>query len=285
MLDAIIIGGGPAGVSAAINLKLLDKTFKWFGILSKKVERAELIKNYPGFCEISGERLSAEFAKHIESLNIQICREIVNAVYSTDGYFTVAVKDENYTAKTIILCLGVKSETIEGEEQFLGRGISYCATCDGFLYRDKVIAVMCTDKRLESEVEYLANISKKAYVMPLYKDFEIKSGKAEIILKKPISFGGDMRINKVNFVDGSLDVDGAFILRSAIPPSALIHGIATTDGHIAVNRDMSTSIEGVFAAGDCTGRPYQYAKAVGEGNVAAHSAVEYIARKADKRHI
>ena len=277
MLDCIIIGGGPAGVSAAINLKLLGKTFKWFGTLSKKVERAELVKNYIGFPSITGEALSASFKEHIDSMGIEICEEVVNGVYETGDHFTLLVQDKQYEAKTVILCLGVETaKPIDGEEQFLGRGVSYCATCDGFLYRDKKIAILCTDKRFEHEAEFLCNLSSEAYVIPLYKGYEVKSEKARIILKKPESVSGDMRVRKVNFKDESIDIDGMFILRGSVSPKTLLHGLKIGDGHVVIDRDCSTNIKGVFAAGDCTGRPYQYAKAVGEGNIAAHSVVEYL---------
>ena len=277
MYDCIIIGGGPAGISASINLKLLDKSFKWFGTLSKKVERAEMIKNYIGFPAVTGEELNASFKKHVESMGIEICEEVVNGVYETDGCFTVLVQDKQYEAKTVILCLGVETaKPIEGEEEFLGRGVSYCATCDGFLYKGKKIAVLCTDKRFEHEAEFLCDLAGEAYVIPLYKGYEIKSGKAQIILKMPQSISGDMRARALNFKEESIEVDGIFILRGSISPKTLLHGLKIEDGHIAVNRDCSTNIAGVFAAGDCTGRPYQYAKAVGEGNISAHSAVEYI---------
>ena len=277
MYDSIIVGGGPAGISAAINLKLLGKSFKWFGTLSKKVERAELVKNYVGFPAVTGEQLSDAFKKHIESMDIEICAEVVNGVYETGGHFTLLVQDKQYEAKTVILCLGVETaKPIDGEEEFLGRGISYCATCDGFLYKGKKIAVLCTDKRFEHEAEFLANLSEKAYVIPLYKGYEIKSEKAEIILKKPESVTGDMRVRALNFKDGSIEIDGMFILRGSVSPKTLLHGLKIEDGHVVTNRDCSTNILGVFAAGDCTGRPYQYTKAVGVGNIAAHSAVEYI---------
>ena len=277
MVDSIVIGGGPAGVSAAINLKLLGKTFMWFGTLSKKVERAELIKNYVGLPSVTGEQLLKNFKSHVESMDIDICEEVVNGVYETGEHFTVLVQDKSYEAKTVILCLGVETaKPIDGEEEFLGRGVSYCATCDGFLYKGKKIAVMCTDKRFEHEAEFLADLSQKAYVIPLYKGYEIKSEKAQIILKKPESVTGDMRVRKVNFKDESLEIDGMFILRGSISPKTLMHGLETEDGHIKINRDCSTNIKGVFAAGDCTGRPYQYAKAVGEGNIAAHSVVDYL---------
>lgn len=279
MFDCIIIGGGPAGVSAAINLKLLDKSFLWFGSVSKKVERAELIKNFVGLPSVTGEQLSKALKSHTESLGIEMRDEVVNGIYETDGYFTLLVQDKSYEARTVILCLGVQTaKPIDGEEEFLGRGVSYCATCDGFLYKGKKIAVLCTDKRFEHEAEFLAGIAEKAYIIPLYKGYEIKSQNAEIILKKPVSVTGDMRVRSVNFKDESVDIDGMFVLRGSVSPSTLLRGLKISGGHIEVGRDCSTSIKGVFAAGDCTGRPYQYAKAVGEGNIAAHSVVEYLSK-------
>jgi len=279
MYDVAIIGSGPAGVSAAINLKLLNKNFIWFSsrTVSDKVGRAELIKNYPGLPDISGGELSAALQNHFESMDIKLSEEVVTGVYDTGGAFTLLAADKQYEVKSVILCLGVQTQKpIEGEQEFLGRGVSYCATCDGFLYKGKKIAVLCTDKKFEHEIEYLAELSSKAFVFPLYKGCSVKSEKAEIILKTPVKLEGDMRFKKVIYSGGECEADGMFILRGAISPTALVHGLQTDEGHITVNRDMSTNIRGIFAAGDCTGRPYQYAKAVGEGNIAAHSATEYL---------
>lgn len=281
MYDIAIIGGGPAGVSAAINLKVLGKNFIWFSsrTVSKKVERAELIKNYPGLPDITGGELGWTLLNHVEGMNISMTEEVVTGIYDTGGKFTLLAKDKEYEAKAVILCLGVEaSKTIEGEEDFVGRGVSYCATCDGFLYKNKKIAVLCTDKKFEHEIEFLSDIAEKTFVMPMYRGYEIKSPKAEIVLKNPVRLSGDMRLKKVEFKGGELEVDGMFILRGAVSPTALVHGLRIDEGHIFVERNCATNIEGIFAAGDCTGRPYQYAKAIGEGNVAAHSAVEYIAK-------
>lgn len=282
MYDIAIIGSGPAGVSAAINAKILNKNFIWLssGDTSKKVARAELIKNYPGLPDITGGELAWTLKNHAESMGIQVTEKVVTGIYDMDGSFSLLAGNETIEAKTVILCLGVEtSKPIAGEEKFLGRGISYCATCDGFLYKGKTIAVLCMDKHFEHEAEYLCDIAGKAYVMPLYKGYEIKSEKAEILLKIPKEFAGDMKVREVVFKDGKIPVDGVFILKSAISPATLVHGLQTDGGHIVVKRDCSTNIAGIFAAGDCTGRPYQYIKAAGEGNVALHSAVEYLAGK------
>ncbi|MBD5632644.1 MAG: NAD(P)/FAD-dependent oxidoreductase [Clostridia bacterium] len=281
MYDIAIIGSGPAGVSAALNAKILQKSFIWFSsrAVSEKVSRAELIKNYPGLPEITGGELAWTLKNHAESMGISVTEEVITGVYETGGKFTLMAGNNTYDAKTVILCVGVQtSKPVSGEEEFLGRGVSYCATCDGFLYKGKTIAVMCTDKRFEHEIEYLCNLANKVYVLPFYKDYNIKSPNAEVLLKQPVEFKGDLKLNKVLFKDGRLDVDGVFILRGSVSPSTLVHGLETDGGHIVVKRDCSTNIPGIFAAGDCTGRPYQYVKAVGEGNVAAHSAVEYLGK-------
>lgn len=279
MYDIAIIGGGPAGVSAAINAKLLNKNFIWLSSrsVSKKVEKAPIIKNYPGLPSVTGGELGWTLKNHTESMGIELKEEAVTGVYDTHGKFTLLTTGESYEAKCVILCVGVETQkAVKGEEEFAGRGISYCATCDGFLYKGKTLAVICTDKQFEHEIEFLCSLAKKAYVMPLYSGFEITSPNAEIILKRPVEYAGDSKLKQVVFKDGKLEVDGAFILKGAISPSALVHGLKTESGHIAVERNLATNISGIFAAGDCTGRPYQYAKAVGEGNVALHSAVEYL---------
>lgn len=279
--EVAIIGSGPAGISAALCLKALNKNFIWFSsrTVSKKVGQAELIKNYPGLPDITGAELAWTFQNHYEGMNIKLTQKVVTGVYDTGEGFTLLADNEQYEAKAVILCLGVQTnKPLAGEEEFVGRGVSYCATCDGFLYKDKTIAVLCYDKQFEHEISFLAGIAKKVFVMPMYRGYEINFPNAEVIMKNPVRLSGDMRLKKIGFKDGEIEVDGLFVLKGAISPSTLLHGLQTENGHIVVNRDCSTNISGVFAAGDCTGRPYQYVKAAGEGNVAAHSAVEYLSK-------
>ncbi len=280
MYDIAVIGSGPAGISASINLKILGKNFIWFSgrDISKKVSQAQLVKNYLGLSEISGAGLEKSFLEHCESMGIKPEEKIVTGIYETDGHFTLLAQDSAYEAKAVILCIGTEDKKpLEGEEKFVGRGVSYCATCDGFLYKGKTIAIYCTDKKFEHEIEFLCGIAKTAYVFPLYKNYEINSENARIILKQPLRLSGDTKLKKIEYKDGEAEADGLFILKGAVSPSSLVRGLAIENGSIAIKRDCSTNIAGIFAAGDCTGRPYQYAKAAGEGNVAAHSAVEYIA--------
>jgi len=281
--DCIIIGSGPAGLSAAINLKTYQKKFLWFGNaeLSEKVQKAEKIVNYPGMPEITGQELATAFVEHKESQGLEIIDKIVSSIYDMGGYYTVMAENQFYETDTIILAMGViAANQYQGEAEFVGRGVSYCATCDGALYKGKNIAVVTTSERFEHEIEFLADLAEKVYLFPYYKDCKIDRENVES-LKKPIKeIKGGFRAEQLLLGDGTeLKVDGIFIMRNAIAPTTLLNKLEVAEGHIEVNRQMETNLKGVFAAGDCTGKPYQYAKAVGEGNVAAHSVIEYLGEK------
>ena len=287
MLDCIIVGSGVAGISAALTLQANGKEFLLIGspTVSEKVEKAELIHNYPGLSNVTGKEFSAALKGQLDDAKIMVLDQKVAGVYALKEKFAVMTQaGETYESRTVILACGVESvRQIDGEESFVGRGVSYCATCDGFLYKDKTIGVFCTAKRLEHEIEYLAKIAKKVYLIPMYKPMEIQAENVEIIRKMPRKIDGKLRVNKLVFDvkagESSLEeipVDGVFMLRECVSPAVLVGGLETENGHVKVERDTSTNLKGCFAAGDCTGRPYQYAKAVGEGNVAAHSVVEFL---------
>lgn len=286
MYDCIIIGSGPAGLSAAINLKTYHKNFVWFGShnLSDKVIKAEKIVNYPGFPVITGQELYERFQEHIRSAELEISEKTVTNVMDASGYYMVLADNEIYEAKTLILAMGVMStKELEGEQEFLGRGVSYCATCDGMLYQGKKIAVICNAAKYEHEVEYLAGLADQVYYFPTFES-SIESDNVEVFKDKPVKITGDTRVRFLTLRSGeTLEVDGVFCLRNAIAPSNLIPGIQVEKGHIEVDRKMATNLKGCFACGDCTGRPYQYTKAVGEGNIAAHSVVSYLAMEENRK--
>ena len=280
MYDVALIGTGAAGVSAALTLKALNKNFIWFGSrsLSSKISSAEKIRNYPGLPFISGGEMREVFLRQVDEMDIEITPKNVTGLYQMDGHYGILCNKEMFEAKTVILCTGVESvKPIPGELEFVGRGVSYCATCDGFLYKNKTIAVECTSKELEHEIEYLASLAAKVWLMPMYKNVEISLENVEIIKEKPLEIRGGQKAEKLVFSDREIEVDGVFMLKQAITPSVLLNGLDTADGHIVVDRSCASNLKGCYAAGDCTGRPYQYAKAVGEGNIAAHSAAEYLA--------
>ncbi len=278
--DIAIIGTGPAGISAAINLKIRGADFMLFGDgMSDKVKRSELILNYPGIPEIGGEDLAAKYSGHLSSMGIEITNDMITAVYNMDGSFYLLGKESQYEAKCVIIATGVQAgKTIKGEAELLGSGVSYCATCDGMLYKGKKIAVLCDNAELEHEVTYLAGIAEKVYYLPIFKGAKAEGENIEYLKSGFKSVNGSMRVQSLTLANGEeLEIDGVFFLKKCLPPDALLRGVELQDGHIAVGRNMETGIEGCFAAGDCTGRPYQLAKAVGEGNIAAHSALDRLA--------
>ena len=280
MVDCIIIGSGLAGISAALTLQANRKEFLIFGskALSEKIEKAEKIHNYPGLPDVSGKVFSEALKAQLESAGIEVKEEKVAGVYALKSGFTVLTQEgKQYESRAVILACGVESvRQIEGEEEFSGRGVSYCATCDGFLYKDKTIGVVCTTKRLEHEIGYLADFAKRVYLVPMYKNVEVRRENITIIQKMPTKIVGGKRVEQLVFPTEEVPVDVVFMLRESVSPAILVGGLHTENGHVVVGRDMSTNLNGLYAAGDCTGRPYQYTKAAGEGNIAAHSVSEYL---------
>lgn len=280
ILDIAIIGSGPAGISAALNAKIRHKSFYLFGSagLSEKVQRSECISNYPAFFDIGGEDLNKKFAEHIKKADISVTEKRITGIYDMGGYFALLSDQEEFDAKTIILATGVEAvRPVKGERELLGRGVSYCATCDGNLYKGKTIAVVCDNSAMEEEVEYLANLAEKVYYQPLFKESTLSDDNVEILHSPIAEILGENRVSGVRCRDGAeIQLDGVFFLKQSVSPAVLIQGLALEDNNVAVDRTMATNIKGCFAAGDCTGAPYQIAKAVGEGNIAAHSAFKYL---------
>lgn len=281
--DVAIIGAGPAGLSAALTLKLHDKSILWFGnpALSDKVGKSEKIANYAGFLPDSGKALNEIFGQQIADAGLELTDKMVTNISRFNDQFMLLAENDLYQARTVLMAIGaVPAKGIEQEAELLGRGVSYCATCDGFLYREKEIAVLCAAKRYEHEVAYLAGLASKVYLYAGYKEVEIDLPNVEILNSPMKAVLGEGKVSGIHLKDGrSIAVDGAFFLRSSIAPATILTNLEMEGAHIHVNRACETNIPGCFAAGDCTGRPYQIAKAVGEGNVAAHGIVEYLSGK------
>ena len=281
--DCAVIGTGPAGVSAAITLKIRGKNIVLFGSknLSEKLSKAQVIKNYPGFPSVSGVELQKKFFEHLESLQIQITEENIVSVYDMGSYFSILTnQNQIYESLSVIIASGVNFKNpYQNEEKFLGRGVSYCATCDGPLFKGKTIAVIAEKEEFESETKFLSDFAEKIYYIPLYKkeNFDF-SQKINVVRDVPVKIDGDNAVSSLQLKNSTVSVQGIFILRSSVSPSQLISGISLEENHIKVNRNMQTNIEGVFASGDITGKPYQYVKACGEGNVAALSVVSYLSK-------
>ena len=280
--DIAIIGTGPAGLSAAITAKIRNKKILLIGNpnFSDKVQKAHQIQNYLGLPAISGKDLAKAFENHINSMDITITEGKVNAVYPMGSYFGLQVSQDIYEAETVIVATGiVTGKAFKGENELLGRGVSYCATCDAPLYRNKTVAVIGYSPKEESEAEFLSEVCEKVLYIPMYKEETKLSDKVTIINEKPTAVIGENKVKSLQTEKNNYEVDGIFILRDSIPPSQLVSGLEIKDNHIVVNLQMETNIKGCFACGDIVGRPYQYIKAAGQGNIAGLSAVAYLDAK------
>lgn len=279
MYDCIIIGTGAAGVSAALTLKALNKNFIIIGNgqLSAKIRAAEKIKNYPGLPCVSGDEMGEIFQKQLKDAEISITDGKVTGVYpSEDGCF-VQCGSESYEAKTVILATGVEViKPVKGEAEFLGRGVSYCAVCDGFLYKGKKIAVFLEGSEELSDLQLLTQYAATIHLFTHKKDIEFNAPNVVRESGAISEIVGGMRVDGVISGGKKIEVDGVFMLKSAVAADSLVHGLKTEGGSVTVDRQGRTNLARVFAAGDCTGRPYQYAKAVGEGNVCAYSVNDYL---------
>ncbi len=277
--DIAIVGSGPAGLSAALNAKIRNKNFIVFGNknLSNKIMRAPKINNYLGCFDVNGEELKNRFKQHIDSMGIEITEERINNIYAMGDYFALMVNDKMYEAKTVILATGMEvGKTLPGENEFLGKGVGYCATCDAPLYKGKTVTVIGYNKEAEEEANFVSELAEKVNYVAMYKgDYELDS-KIELILEKPEEILGDTKVTGVRFKENQIETDGVFVLRDSISPAQLVPGLELDDRHIKVDRTMKTNIAGCFAAGDCVGVPYQYIKSAGEGNIAALSACKYL---------
>ena len=279
MYDTAIIGTGAAGMSAAITAKVRNKNILLIGPsdMSDKMQKAHKILNYPGLPDITGAQLAEAYRSHLDSLGIAITDDRVTAVYDMGGSFSLQGRSGNmYEARSVIIACGVMSaKGIKGEEENLGMGVSYCATCDAPLYRGRTAAVIAYSAEEENEARFLAELAAKVYYIPMYKgEVSFTEENITVINEVPIEIAP--RGSKLITDKGEYDTDGVFVLRDSVAPKNLIYGIETDGAHIVCDREMKTNLKGVFACGDITGRPYQYVSAAGEGNVAALSCVKYL---------
>lgn len=281
-VDIAIIGSGPAGVSAAITARVRGKSVLLFGSknLSDKMRKAHSIRNYPGFPDVPGAELADALQHHLAVMEVEVTEKQVTAVYAMGDYFAVQTPDTMYEASTVILAGGVVMEKpLPGENELLGRGVSYCATCDAHFYKGSTVAVLGYNAESCSEADFLAETAAQVLYFPMIPHEVTVGEKVRVIPEKVTAVTGDKKADGVTTANGSYPADGVFILRDAVAPDKLVPGIAVDGPHIAVDAQMCTNLPGCFACGDIAGKPYQYIKAAGQGNVAALSAVSYLAAK------
>lgn len=277
MIDIAIIGGGPAGLSAAVNAVTRGKIIRIFSNKENYLSKAEKVNNHLGFYNLSGKELMNKFKEHAEKMDIKIEEKKVVNILPFDDMFMVNVSGDIVEAKKIILSMGIsKVKELPGEGRLLGKGVSYCATCDGMLYRNKIAVVWDQAHDAYEEANFLQSIGVKVIFVsskPRYKELNSEIMYVSGTIKEII---GEDKVESIFVGDNKINTDAVFMLREVVAPTALVDGLETNSGFITVNRNMETNIKGIYAAGDITGKPLQLSKAVSEGLIAAQHAAQEI---------
>ena len=263
--DVLVIGGGPAGLSAAQNVRARGKTAL---VVSNPLEenplwKAKEVDNYLGLPRLSGAELLTAFQRHAESSGAEFLEgRALSALRSGESWY-VSVGNTMVQGKAVVLAAGVvRGKKLPGEAELLGRGVSYCATCDGMLYRGKRVAVLGWTPSAGKEAAFLEGIGCQVLYLDKPRDCAIR---------------GAEKVEAVTCGGVTEAVEAVFLLRPAMAPGDLFPGLETAGGYAAVDRSMATNLPGLFAAGDCTGGPLQVSKAVGEGLTAGQKAAAFAA--------
>ncbi|MBU0619993.1 thioredoxin-disulfide reductase [Patescibacteria group bacterium] len=302
MYDTIIIGAGPAGMTAGIYASRKEmKTL----IISKQVGGqiawASTIENYPGFKSIDNYDLISRMQEQVKDLGVEIKIDEIQKIKKTKtGNFIVHTNKEKYKTKTIIITIGMSPRrlAIPGEVKFTGHGVSYCANCDGPLYRNKIVAVVGGGNAALDAADVLSKIAKKVYLIHRSKEFRAFSNLIKIVNKiKNIKFilnseikeiTGENKIEKIKILNNKnnktseLTINGLFVEIGRITNTDLVAGFVNRDkqDQIIVNEQCQTNIDGIFAAGDVTQVKFkQITIACGQATIAALSAYQYLQLK------
>lgn len=296
--DTVIIGGGPGGISAAIyairsGLKtlLIEK-----GIIGGQIIKSNIIENYPGFPSASGSELMAQFEEHAKSLDTEIKYAEVLSINKSEDKFRLKTRTDDIETRSVIIATGAEPKRLgfDGEEEFFGRGIAYCATCDGPFYKDKPIAVIGGGDTAVKESIFLSKIVSKIYL--IHRRDQLRAEKIlqdRLFACENVEFKWNSNIlkvvgnnlgvtgvvikNKINSEEESLVIDGAFVLVGIDPSTSFVECDKDSGRFIKTDQNMMSSVAGIFAIGDCRVSPLrQVATAVGDGAIAAMQAADYL---------
>lgn len=289
MYDCIIIGKGPAGISASLYIKRAGFNCLVIGKDGGNIVKNGIIQNYYGIGEITGEELLIKGIKQAENLDVQVITDEVIEIEYNDN-FLVKTINNNYNAKTVILATGNtrKNPNIKGINNFNGKGISYCAVCDGFFYKDKEVAVIGSGEYAINEVNHLLPIVKKVTLLTNGEEITNKDIKVNIDNREIKEFIGDTRLQEIEFKDNSkIKIDGVFLAIGTATSTDLAQrlGVLLNDDKIIVNDKMQTNVNGLYAAGDCTGGLLQISKSVYQGAQAGLSIIEYLKNKGGNKNV
>ncbi|MFN3505042.1 MAG: NAD(P)/FAD-dependent oxidoreductase [Caldimicrobium sp.] len=292
--EIIIIGAGPAGLQAGIHTARRRHKVLILGKVSESALFNAHIENYFGFKEkTDGRELLLAGIEQAKKFGADIKEEdAIKIEIEPQGTFLVETEKENkFRAIALILALGVKrkKKIFKNEDQYIGKGISYCVDCDAWFYRGKKVAVIGDGSAAIHGAKTITNFASLTYFFPLKDqpnlEEEFKNLPVEIIREKPLEIVGEEEVKGVKLESGKvIEVDGIFIEIGAKGPLELLAPLGIeldpeTFNHVKVNAKMATNVPGIFACGDLTGPPLQLAKAVGEGCIAGLSASEYVKAK------
>lgn len=292
--DILTIGGGPAGLSAAAySARAGYKTILIDNMgAGGQLMFIDKIENYPGVEEISGFALAERFEKQCDEFGVQIEYTKALSIEKTDEGFVVKTEGEDIISKAIIVATGASHRhlDVKGESEYTGKGVSYCATCDGPFFKGKDIVVVGGGDTALTDALYLAKMCNSVTLIHRRNEFRAQKVLQERIKNVPNiktmmsnnikAINGDgTKVTSVDLIDGTnLETDGVFILVGTTPNSSIVENICTLEnGAIVTNDRMETSCKGIFASGDVRKTPFrQVVTASGDGAIAAHSADEYI---------
>ena len=286
MYDVIIIGAGPAGITAGLYTKRSNLNTLVIYKDEASIEKAEHIENYYGFEDgVSGKELYKKGIEQAKNLKIKIKKEEVINVQINENGFEVITEKSNYSSKTIIFATGNKKNTpkIKGVKEFEGRGVSYCAICDGFFYRNKNIAVLGNGKYAVSETNELINLANEITILTNGENPpEIRAENVKIDTRKIKEVRGENKVEEIEFEDNTtIKTEGIFVAEGVAGSAEFAKklGVITKNNKIIVDDNMSTNIKGIYACGDCVGGLLQISKAVYEGTKAGLEVIKYVRGK------
>jgi len=281
MIDTVIVGLGPAGLSAAINARARNRSVLVLGRdrYTSAIYKAEKINNHLGMPDVTGKEMIDTLYEHAKAEGVEFKTGRVMQVTPLGDYFGINFQNEFIEAKTVILTIGVSKgvNKADREEELLGKGVSYCATCDGMLYRDADVVVVGETPEGEEDANFLSEICNTVHYISGYEEVKNLNPNIKVIKGKVDKVLGDDRVTAVEVEGSKIECTGAFFIKASIEIESIVSEILVDEKKaIKVDRNMQTNIKGLFAAGDCTGWPLQISKAIGEGLIAAQAADKYI---------
>jgi len=286
LYDVIVVGRGPAGVSAAIYAVRAGKKTLLIGKGASAVESAKEVENFYGTGGVvSGAELHSRAVGQATSLGVELRDEEVTSVEMTDG-FSVATDDGSYDGKAVVIAVGRKraSSGVRGTDEFEGRGVSRCAICDGFFFKNKKLGVLGSGNYAAHEAKQLLSVTSDVTIFTNGHEFSGGEPPCAVNTEKLKSVFGDKKLGGIELENGEkLALDGLFIAVGTAGALDLAKklGLATEGGYLTVDKNGMTSCPGVFAAGDCIGGLNQISTAVGDGALAGQRAAEYANKSAE----